>query len=770
MRLLRPACVSASFVLAVIACGTSNDSTFGSGGDAGANADGSTNVFPPGVLGDLKDSGDNSPIPAPIRIEPADQTVNVTVGGSAPTIAYVAKIISSGEVVPAIWAIDRGELGTIDLQSGVFTAGNLGGVATITATWRGNTTTTKVTVKVKAVENGGTPFDGDAGAGGYGGVGGHGPGGSVDQAIRDVLAGTATEDTGLTMLYPYDGTVFPRGILAPLLMWRPGAQGTYDAVRIRLKEANFEYEGTFAPNSATFQDHPITQNVWKQLTQSNGGEEVDVELVFARGGVAYGPLRTKWKIASAPLKGVVYYNSYGTNLAKNYTDNGVTFGGATLGIRPGESSPYLVAGSDGSPDYCRVCHSVAANGSKLITQRNTGDKRRFSTYDLTTTPAATETPMTPSDFGRNAPGTRAWSWSAIYPDGSVFLGDSSPAEGSTDITNRLYSTVSGTDPAEATEIPINGWPQDLRAAFPAFSPDGKKVVFTKYACNASVGGCDQRTLATMDFDKATSTFSNLAELHRPDNGHHAMYGAFLPTNTGVVYHVNTRMNTRGYGETRGDSDAAGGASDGARAELWWVNTNGAPQPKRLDRLNGMIDGVSYLPTGPNFHDHDYELNYEPTVNPVPSGGYAWVVFTSRRLYGNVATIHPYRSDPRYHSIATEPTTKKLWVAAVDLNAPPGTDPSHPAFYLPAQELLAGNMRGYWVVDPCKSDNTSCETGDECCGGFCRPNGTGGALVCSNVVPVCAQEFEKCTTNADCCNSDVLKCINSRCAQLETDPK
>ncbi len=44
----------------------------------------------------------------------------------------------------------------------------------------------------------------------------------------------------------------------------------------------------------------------------------------------------------------------------------------------------------------------------------------------------------------------------------------------------------------------------------------------------------------------------------------------------------------------------------------------------------------------------------------------------------------------------------------------------------AQELLAGNARGFWVVDPCHNDGTSCETGDECCGGYCRP-GTGGAL-------------------------------------------
>ena len=128
----------------------------------------------------------------------------------------------------------------------------------------------------------------------------------------------------------------------------------------------------------------------------------------------------------------------------------------------------------------------------------------------------------------------------------------------------------------------------------------------------------------------------------------------------------------------------------------------------------------------------------------------------------MATINPFYSDPSYHDLTAAPTTKKLWVAAIDLNAPAGTDPSHPAFYLPAQELLAGNSRGYWVVDPCKGDGNSCETGDECCGGFCRP-GAGGKLVCTAVVPSCAQEFELCNTGSDCCNSAAIPCINNRCA-------
>ena len=71
---------------------------------------------------------------------------------------------------------------------------------------------------------------------------------------------------------------------------------------------------------------------------------------------------------------------------------------------------------------------------------------------------------------------------------------------------------------------------------------------------------------------------------------------------------------------------------------------------RLDGLNGR---AAYLPTlAATDHTQRRSLNYEPTVNPVPSGGYAWVVFTSRRLYGNVATLKPYWSDPRYDDLST----------------------------------------------------------------------------------------------------------------------
>lgn len=728
------------------ACGDEVSSTFiDPNADASAPIDG----VPPIGPGD----GAVDPDAQMFAITPADPVVTALSGQPAPTVQFVATA-ASGAQVPATFSVDRGEIGAIT-TAGLFTASaKVGGKATVSAEWNGKRASTSITVKVVVEQNGEVVTDAGGGAGGNGGVGGEGPGGPVDAATIAVLKGAPAADPGLAFLYPYDKTVWPRGILAPLLQWSPGAQATYDAVRITVTENAFTYDGFFAKTATPFLHHPIPQAAWKQMLVSNSGEDVTVTLTFAKGGVAYGPVTEKWKVAAAPLKGTVYYNSYGTRLAKNYggaIGGDGRFGGATLAVKGGSTDPVLVAGSDGNADACRVCHSVAANGSALVTQRNLGSQRKFSSYDLKT---GAETQFT--NQGANA----RYAWPAIYPDGTMFLGDSSAAEGSSSTQNELYTMPTGAGPVSPTLIPTPTWPAGFRAAFPAFAPDGKRLAFTMYG---GATGADARSLGVMSFDATTKAFGALTKIFTPtDAAHTALYPSFLPTNDAIVFHVETRYNGHDYGGTRSDADVAPPdprASIGARAELWYLDlkTN-PPTARRLDALNGK----GYVPSGPSSHDDDTTLNYEPTVNPVPSGGYAWVVFTSRRLYGNVATINPWHSDPRYHDLTSTPTPKKLWVAAIDLNAPAGTDPSHPAFYLPGQELLAGNMRGYWVVDPCKSDGNSCESGDECCGGFCRAAADGG-LVCTAQAPTCAQEFEKCSVDADCCNSAAYKCINGRCA-------
>ncbi len=702
-----------------------------------------------------------------IVIAPLDAVINVVNGQTPPTLHYTAT--SGGKPVGVSWSIDGGEIATFDPATGVLTPkGTIGGKATVTADYHGTKTTTTVTVKIHVTQNGSSAVaagdagaadsgdagdggqTGDAGAagsvGGAGGVGGEGPGGPVSAATMQTLLGVPGAAPGLGWLYPYDRTVWPRGLLAPLMQWTAG--DTYDAVYVHVTETAYEYQGFFAKTADPFVHHPIPQGIWNQIGYSNDGEDVVVTLVFSKGSNLYGPITQSWRIARGTLKGTVYYNSYGTNLAMNsctaggpcLTTKGTQFGGATLAIRGGSTDPVLVAGDN---QNCRVCHSVAAQGAMLVTEHGDG-YGTASAYALTS--ANAETLLNPGD-GR-------FTFGAISPDGSMLFSNASPLPGTTSQASALYTLPSG------APVVTTGLPTGLAAGMPAFSPDGRHVAYNFWGGT----GSDRKSLAVIDFTApatllSAAAFGAATTIFTPQTGT-AVWPSFMPTNDGVVFELETMSNGRDFAATRSSCDDSASCSDtGARGELWWADMK-TKQAQRLDNANGL----GFLPPGPQGHNADTTLNYEPTVNPVPSGGYAWVVFTSRRLYGNVATINPFWSDPRFHDISETPTTKKLWAAAIDLNAAPGTDPSHPAFYLPAQELLAGNSRGFWVVDPCHMDGATCDTGEECCGGFCRASEDGGPLTCKAQAPGCAQEFEKCATTADCCGqTQGIQCINGRCA-------
>jgi hypothetical protein len=727
--------------LAVVAasCGGSDHNP-----SAGSSLDGGT----PSGLAPLLGLDGSAP-QVPLVEAPATATLVATFGLPPPTQQFTATL--GGAKVPASFSVDRGEIGSIDATSGLFTAaGTLGGVATVTATYGGETATATVTVLVEMTQNG-AAATGDAGAdagssaGGNGGVGGEGAGGAVDGGTLGAFGGAAQADPGLAWLYPYDETLWPQGTLAPLLQWQPGAQA-YDGVYIHIQETAFDYKGYFAATAQPFAHHPIDQTAWSLALFSNGGEPMTVTLVFSSGGVAYGPITETWNVAAGALQGTVYYNSYGTNLVHNYVGalpNNAVFGAATLGIPAGATSPNVVAGTNDTSNGCRVCHSVSANGSTLVTQQT--DNATSSAYALGT---GTETVMSPAD-GRFA-------WGGLFIDGTyLFSNSASQQGGNTALPSTLFAVPSG------VAVPCTGIPADLQAAAPVFSPDGRHVAFNWFGG----AGSDGASLAVMDFDPGAMVFSNLRKVYTPaaagTGAGTVVWQSFLPTSDAVVFELQTLSNGRSFGETRSTCDGSGPCSNvGAQGELWWVDL-ATMKAARLDGLNG----GGYLPTlAATQHTADALLNFEPTVNPVPSGGYAWVVFTSRRLYGNVATINPYWSDPRYHDLTETPTPKKLWVAAIDLGAKPGTDPSHPAFYLPGQELLAGNSRGYWVVNPCLSSGQSCVAGDQCCGGYCVP-GDAGTLVCGDESNGCSQQFDKCQTTSDCCEAaqGALTCIDGRCA-------
>jgi hypothetical protein len=712
----------------------------------------------------------------------APQMVTIAPYATMPALTFTATV--DGSPVNVAWGVDRGDVATITTGPASTTTfaprGTAAGVVTVIAGFNGMTVRREVKVRIDGQQNGYNPSVPSQAAqvptgvpaltagGGVGGVGGEGLGEQVTDPTVIAQLANPTAGNNLAFIYPYEGTVWPRGLPAPLLQWR-WTPGDADAIKIELftVSGSFSWQGSFgrpailATTGGKFVRHPIPQDVWEMATQSiaaptmAGPDKLSVRLTVSRGATASGPITQSWIIAPARLSGTIYYNTYGTQLAKNHgmaVGGDGQFGAAVLSIRVGDAGPKLVAGATGTSAQCRTCHSVAANGARLVTQH--GDTTYVSSaYDLTPT-GASETAMTNGAI-----------FPAVSPDGTKAL---SPAGallplpgGGTPITSSGLTSVS------------------TSLGTPTFSADGKWIAFNPMA-GPGITNPTQK-LVFMSFDPVTNVFANPITIV-DDTGQPAErrpgWPAFLPDGKSVVFHHQIAAGIDGNAE--GDMRTR----KGAKAEIAWAAASATTQVTLLNQLNGKdAAGNVYLPklpaavslacTGDGHavgamdadHGDDVHLNYEPTVNPVASGGYVWVVFTSRRMYGSVADIPPFCSDPRGVNLITNITPKKLWVAAIDVNSQPGSDTSHPAFYLPGQELLAGNSRGFWVLDPCRPDGSMCSTGDQCCGGYCQPNGPGGALVCSNTNPnaMCSMVQEKCTTSADCCNPKNL-CLNGFCVQ------
>lgn len=532
-------------------------------------------------------------------------------------------------------------------------------------------------------------------------------------------------DPAMKWLYPYDQTIFPGGLLAPVLQWSPQAAGNASAVYLHMHSQLFDYKGCFGPTNPA--DLTIKQSVWVTAwDQSNGpNDPLAVELTTMAGTSVSGPIKESWTFALGSLKGVVYYNTY--------TSPQVGNNGAVMAIQPGASmpSPFLVIQGTSPTGPCISCHSVSSNGQMMVAQHHQypGGLVDSDSYDLMKNPMPSATSPTAKTT------TDDWGFSAVYPDGSRVLTD-----GQANQTGAIFPAAAGNnpgmegpkasqmyDPSTGNTISFSGL-SSQHAMMPSFSPDGTKIVFNDYD---NGGG---HTLVVMDFAASSNTFSNAKTIFH-DSNNYPGWPFFTPDSTQVIFVDDSSSNFASVTDPPGNTLAAG--------DLYIVDI-GSGIAHKLDAANGYNgNGTSYLP----YPGRDEHLNFYPTISPVAAGGYFWVFFTSRRNYGNV------------QADTTDPAAdKKLWVSAINIGAQPGTDASHPAFYLPGQELASGNIRAFATLSPCKSNGSSCTSGVDCCGGACNGGTCGTPMGCSG-------DGNKCTTTADCCSGQGLQCINGYCSTV-----
>jgi hypothetical protein len=482
--------------------------------------------------------------------------------------------------------------------------------------------------------------------------------------------------------------------------------------------------------------YTLTQALWNTLTATSAAASTTASLNRLSGGNAYVSAKQTWKIANADLRGIIYYWAINQGqIIQIDLATGMRSPVFASGPNTSLGTPTpLNSGTPNSPPWedngaglrCVACHSVSKDGSTLtsvFSRSNPGSTGPVGVVGLSTGSISVI-----SDYTTNA------IYDALSPDGTFAVANYAAK------TMGLLASASATPLASTLDGQSN-------MCDPTFSPDGKLFA---YASNCDPGfgyPVEFRTsnLSLYSFSNAAPYFSSPATvLTSAGLGDAIAFPSFSPDSKWIFYqrgdYSRAKYNDSTATPTHGSDDIYIAAAQAGAAQIALPNLNGA----------GVLSAS-------NQH-----LNYAPTVNPIAVGGYFWVVFTSPRDYGN-EMVAPGTTQPNDQTYANR---KQLWVGAVDANVG-GSDPSHPAFWLPGQDGTTANMFGYWALAPCKQTpvdggTATCTAGFECCSGFCE-NGR-----CASQTGGCSNVGDKCKTTADCCTTggSNIACIGGFCEPMQ----
>lgn len=358
-----------------------------------------------------------------------------------------------------------------------------------------------------------------------------------------------------------------------------------------------------------------------------------------------------------------------------------------------------------SPDQdCVGCHSVSTNGRYMAGRLGGGDNVG-TVYDLTTdltvsTPSPSIWP--PNDRDLN------WWFSTWSPDDTrIFVA----AQNGPSL--RLYDPIAGTSVA-ATGL------DGLTGTYPAWSPDGTRIAYINNN-NGNWGDDVRRGDVAILPVTGPDAFGPPVTIHD---------GSTLPGGSADSYPTWTPDSTQiafGHGD--------GSRSETRQGDLFIMGADGSSVTQLTVASSGARD------------------DFQPRFSPFTQGGYFWLSFLSRRIYGNPEIGN---------STSAVGRRQQIWVTAVRVGAAATEDPSAVPYWLPGQDPHSANISAFWAPRACRTDGETCSVGSECCGGECLVDDS-GALVCAPPPPERCREYgETCSSDSDCCASMGLECSGNVC--------
>lgn len=630
---------------------------FGDGGDG----DGGDEVTP---LDDgctlLGCNGDEGTMGGVIDVNPKNVTLAIS-GGMVPTQAFTATLDGQDVTSQVTWSFDRPEVGDIPSGNTFVPAGKAAGVGTLLAYMSNAKGTTTVTVTIDKVVNTG----------------------GLTMQQQNLLNNPNGGADPIQVVYPYDGTYFPLGVLAPETQWN-GAQAS-DVYMMKFTEKFLtytEYFGSAAPPSR----HIVPQADWAMIESSGAGPQSDplkVTLTRLSGSTAYQPKTMTFHVVQGKLHGSVYYWEL-----PDQCGNG---NGRILRIKPDSTMVDQFFTNNGQ---CWGCHTVDRQGAQLMAANSTPFPFPQFTLDLT------KNPVVIGKIGQS--GGTSGTFSAFNDKGDKILvsNDSS----SIPTSSKILQIIDSSTPNKI----LNANAMGNGCVEPAWSPDGKHIAGI---CNLQGSGwafdCTQGDVSIANV--TGSMVSNQKTIIQGSMGTgRPAYPSFDPSSSYLAYGRPT----------------AGSRSTG-NGDLWVTDLTG--KTKKLATASS--DNRSF----------------NPVYAPLRAGGYSWIVFITRRDYGN-RLVGQGR--------------QQLWIVAID-DPPTTADPSHPPFYVRGQEDCAKSENAYYALDPCKMKGQSCTSGVDCCSGQCIK--LNGMYVCGDPPNGgCSATGNACKADADCCDAPTAKCIDGFC--------
>jgi len=173
--------------------------------------------------------------------------------------------------------------------------------------------------------------------------------GSVSTGNQTTLGGTGTADSAFAWQYPYDKTVFPRGLL-PLTLQFAGTN--FDAAKVTVTFPGMNYTGFYGPGASADQIK-FSAATWTAITAAAGATSpVQVQVTKVVSGAVSGPVTETWTIAQGNIRGTIYYETYGSEILGGAESVGI------MKIQPGATAPTPLKSGCGN-----VCHTASADGS-----------------------------------------------------------------------------------------------------------------------------------------------------------------------------------------------------------------------------------------------------------------------------------------------------------------------------------------------------------------------------------------------------------------------